>query len=201
MKPGLYFLFVSFIWICTTAVSAQEVESKLDEAQSAYRAGNLEAARFALQQAINEIDLAIGREVLELLPTSMGQMVMVQADDQVGSAGMGFAGLYVQRYYRSEGDASADLQILADSPLLAGINAILALPTFLGDSNQKRIRVGNYRSLLQKSEDSSGHVTWDIQVPFGSSLLTLQVTGVESEQAVIDMANTIPVDQVARLIQ
>lgn len=201
MKTGLYFLFVGFIWMCSTAASAQKVEPKLDEAQAAYRAGNLEATRFALQQAMNEIDLAIGREVLGLLPASMGQIPMVEADDQVGSAGMGFAGLYVHRYYRSDGDSSADLQILADSPLLAGINAILALPSFVSDANQKRIRVGNYRSLLQKSEDSSGHVTWDIQVPFGSSLLTLQVKGLDSEQAVIDMANTIPVDQVARLIQ
>ena len=201
MKPGLYFLLVSFIWICTTAASAQEVETKLDEAQSAYREGNLEAARFALQQAMNEIDLAIGREVLGLLPANMGQMAMVETDDQVGSAGMGFAGLYVQRNYRSDGDSSADLQILADSPLLAGINAILALPSFVSDANQKRIRVGNYRSLLQKSENSAGLVTWDVQVPFGSSLLTLQVKGADSEQAVIDMANTIPVDQVARLIQ
>ena len=201
MTIRLYFLLIGLIWMCSAVASAQEVDQKLDEAQAAYRAGNLEATRFALQQAMNEIDLAIGREVLGLLPASLGQMHMIETDDQVGSASMGFAGLYVHRYYRSDGDASADLQILADSPLLAGINAILALPSFLGDSNQKRIRVGNYRSLLQKSEDSSGQVSWDIQVPFGSSLLTLQVKGVDSEQAVIDIANTIPVDQVARLIQ
>lgn len=180
---------------------AQQVESSLNEAQSAYRSGNLEGARYALQQAMNEVDLAIGRAVLALLPASLGGMHKAGDDDKVAAASMGFAGLYVQRYYRAEETRSADVQILADSPLLAGVNAILALPAFVGDASQKRIRVANYRALMQRNEDSTGSVSWDIQVPFGSSLMTLQVKGIEDEGAVIAMANTIPVDQIARLIQ
>jgi hypothetical protein len=180
---------------------SQNVESALDEAQTAYKSGNLEAARFALQQAMNEVDLAIGREVLALLPDQLGSMPKADTEDQVASASMGFAGLFVQRVYRSGEGVSAELQVLADSPLLAGINAILALPSFVSDSDQKRIRVANYRALLQRNEDSTGAVSWDIQVPFGSSLMTLHVNGIEDENAVVTMANTIPVDQVARLIQ
>lgn len=194
------------LWICVLAMIAlpafsQNVESALDEAQSAYKSGNLEAARFALQQAMNEVDLAIGREVLALLPDQLGPMAKADTEDQVASASMGFAGLFVQRAYRSGEGVSAELQVLADSPLLAGINAILALPSFVSDADQKRIRVANYRALLQRNEDSTGAISWDIQVPFGSSLMTLQVNGMEDENAVVTMANTIPVDQVARLIQ
>lgn len=202
MKKICRVLSICMLVMIAWPAFSQNVESALDEAQAAYKSGNLEAARFALQQAMNEVDLAIGREVLALFPDQLGPMPKADTEDQVASASMGFAGLYVQRAYRSsDGGTSAELQVLADSPLLAGINAILALPSFVSDASQKRIRVANYRALLQRNEDSTGTISWDIQVPFGSSLMTLQVSGMEDENAVVSMANTIPVDQVARLIQ
>lgn len=179
---------------------AQEVDRRLGEARAAYEAGNLEAARFALQQALNDIDLAIGQEILAVLPDRLGDMGAAAAEDQVSSAGMGYAGLFLSRTYTNNGDASVNLQLVADSPLLAGINTILALPMIAADSNQKRIRVGGYRALLQKNEGQDGRVSYDVQIPFGSSLMTLEFKGVEDEGAVTSMAGTIPVDQVSRLI-
>ena len=202
MKYIMHLLITGIMLTVCYVVVAQDVGSRLNEAQSAYSSGNLEEARFALQQAMTEVDLAIGREVLELLPRKLGNMSAVESSDQVASASLGYAGLYLQRQYRSDQTASADLQIIADSPLLAGVNAILALPLIgAGDPNQKRIRVAGFRALMQRSEDSSGVVSWDIQVPFGSSLMTMQFKGIDNENDVAAMANTIPVDQVARLIQ
>jgi hypothetical protein len=198
---SLFVLLMILPAIGLFGVAAQEVDKRLDEAQSAYQSGNLEATRFALQQAMNEIDLAIGREILQLLPAKMGNMGFKESDDQVGSASMGFAGLYVNRSYTSDENTSVKVQLIADSPLLAGVNTILSLPILGLDPNQKRIRVGNYRSLLQKSEGSDGQVSWDIQVPFGSSLLTINYKGISEENAVVEMANTLPVDQISRLVQ
>ncbi len=200
IKTLSLFLLASLA-VSVVDIAAQGVDESLNEAQSAYKAGNLEVARFALQQAMNEVDLAIGREILQLLPPKMGEMPYKESDDQAGSASMGFAGLYVNRTYMADENASVKVQIIADSPLLASINTILALPLFGSDPNQKRIRVGNYRSLLQKSEGSDGQVSWDIQVPFGSSLLTLNYKGINDEQAVVNMANTLPVEQISRLVQ
>lgn len=204
MKTITYIISLFLIIVSTTNVknvSAQEVEQRLNEAQSAYQGGDLEAARFALQQAMNEVDLAIGREVLQLLPSKMGDIGYDESDDQVGSAAMGFAGLYVNRTYKADENTSVNVQIIADSPLLAGINTILSLPFLGSDSNQKRIRVGNYRSLLEKNEGSEGMVSYDIQVPFGSSLLTLNYQGINDENTVVDMANSLPVDQISKLLQ
>lgn len=195
-------IILIMLMLCvSSSVLGQEVDKRLEEARSAYGAGNLEAARFALQQAMNEIDLAIGKEVLAVLPSRMGELGAVTADDQVSSAGMGFAGLFVSRNYKGTGDASVELQVIADSPLLAGVNTILALPFIGGDSNQKRIRVGGHRALLQRNESEGGQVSWDIQIPFGSSLMSLTFKGIREESAVTGMADTIPVDQVARLVQ
>lgn len=199
MKTIVTIIFCSFL--LTNAASAQDVEKNLSEARTAYSAGDLEAARFALQQAMYELDLAIGREILNLLPAQLGILSFNKTDDEVGSANMGFIGLHLSRTYQNDEQQSAQLQIIADSPLLAGINAILAMPVIGRDPNQKRIRVDGYRGLLQKSENAQGDVSWDMQLPFGSSLLTVNFHGISEENAIMEMANTIPIQQIARLIQ
>lgn len=199
MKTILTIIFSSFLFIL--AAPAQDVEKNLNNARTAYAAGDLEAARFALQQAMFELDLTIGREILKLLPEQLGILSFNETDDEVGSANMGFAGLHLSRTYQNDENQSAQLQIIADSPLLAGVNAILALPVIGRDLNQKRIRVDGYRGLLEKSENAQGDVSWDMQIPFGNSLLTLNFQDIVEEDAVMDMANKIPIQQIARLIQ
>ncbi len=180
---------------------AQDPVKNLDEARTAYRSGDLEAARFALQQAIREVDLATAREVLKLLPETMATMPFVPEKEEVGSGAMGFAGVYVHRSYLGESPASASLQVVAGSPLLAGINAILALPVVGRDPDNQRVRIGGYRGLLQRQQGNGGEASWTLQLPFGSSLLTFSLEGIDEQQAVLDMANTIPVEQIARLVQ
>jgi hypothetical protein len=199
MKTILTIIVCSFFF--THAVTAQEVEKNLSNARAAYNSGDLEGARFALQQAMYELDLAIGREILKLLPENLGNLNSSDTDDVVGSANMGFVGLHLSRNYNNDQDQRAELQIIADSPLLAGINAILAMPVIGRDPNQKRIRVDGYRGLLQRSESSDGNISWDMQIPFGSSLLSVSFKDIAEENTVMDMANAIPIQQIARLLQ
>ncbi|MFO7977169.1 MAG: hypothetical protein R6U64_00800, partial [Bacteroidales bacterium] len=101
----------------------------------------------------------------------------------------------------SDENTSATLQVMADSPMLAGLNAILALPMIGSDPDNKRIRLAGYRGLLQKQEDETGMVTWDLQVPFGASLLSINFQGINDEKKIMEMANTIAVDQIADMLQ
>jgi hypothetical protein len=180
---------------------AQEPGKQLSDARSAYSSGNLHDTRFALQQALHEINLAIGNDILKTLPNRMGDMNVIEADDNVTATNVGFAGIIVTRNYEAGENLSSSLQIISDSPLLAGINAILALPLITGgDPNQKRIRVGSYRALLQKSGDADD-ISWDVQIPVGSTLISFNCNGVADEKSVTDMVNTIPVDQIARFVQ
>lgn len=194
-------LTVIFACFMLAGLWAQDADARFDEAKAAYKSGELQNARFALQQVLNEIDKAIGKEVLGLLPTSMGNMPATESGDQITSTNLGFAGVYVVRAYQNEEGQKSNIQIISDSPLLAGINAILTLPMIGSDPNQKRIKVGNYRGMLQKSASDTGYISWDVQIPFGSSLLTFHCEGIQEEKLVLDMANTIPVDRIAKLIQ
>jgi hypothetical protein len=195
-------VILSIACLAVMGLTAQDVNSQLGEARKYYGDDDLQSARFALQQAMNEIDLAIGREILKILPQKMGEMPVVESSDEYNATSLGFAGIYVNRYYGDKEEKHASIQLITDSPLLSGINAILSLPMIgMGDPNQKRVRIGNYRGLMQKSTDESGIVSWDVQIPFGSSLLTFQCVGIDDEKTVTNMANTIPVDAMAKLVQ
>ncbi|PKP53262.1 MAG: hypothetical protein CVT92_05135 [Bacteroidetes bacterium HGW-Bacteroidetes-1] len=195
-------IIVTMVMALMTVISleAQSFNTQIGEAQSFYKSGDLHGTRFALQTALNEIDRAIGAEILKIIPEKMDDMIFVESDDNITATSMGFAGLFVSRSYLSEGK-NASITIISDAPFLTGINAILALPSFASDPNQKKIKVGNNRALLQKSEDETGEISWDVQLPFGSTLLTFHCEGVKDEKTIIDMANTIPMDKIARFAQ
>lgn len=199
MKNSITLIIV--LCLMASGLYAQDVNGQLNTAKSAYGSGDLQGARFALQQALNELNIAIGAEILKLLPTNMEDMTYIEEEDNVTATTAGFTGIYVSRTYQFDDNKHASLQIISDSPLLSGISALLALPVFGADPNQKRVRIGGYRGLLQKSEDSTGEISWDLQLPVGSTLLTFQVEGMEQEKTVTDMASTIPVDQISRFAQ
>lgn len=199
MKKKLIILIVVFFVIPGTFIQAQEVTASLDEALSSYKSDNLEDARFALQGALREINQAIGKEILAILPDEMNGMSKVEAGDDVTGINTGFAGLFISRAYTAE-DRDASIEIVSDSPLLAGINTILAMPGFMtSDENQKRIKIEGYKALLTRNTDNEGVVSYDLQMPFSGSLLTFQCTGIEDENEVIGMVNRIPVDEIVTI--
>jgi hypothetical protein len=197
----LLFITVLLILIPGMILQAQDVQARLDEASSSYESGNLENARFALQEALNELNQVIGKEILDLLPAEMNGMAKVEESDNVtGSAG--FAGLYVNRSYALDTTASSSIEIVSDSPMLASINAMMTMPAFMSsDPNQKRVKIGNYKALLTKDTDDQGMVSYDIQLPFGSSLLTFSTEGIDDEDQVIDMVNSLPIEEIVELTQ
>jgi hypothetical protein len=194
-----------FTIICIIALGfglqAQDVNEKLDEAQTAYKSGDLESSRFALQEALQGINQAIGREILEMLPAKLGDMAKVDTDDNVTGTAVMFAGLFVNRRYVSE-TSTASVEIMSDSPLIAGINAFMSLPAIMvSDPNQKRIKVDNYRGMLTKNIDTEGAVSYDAQIPVGSTLFSFRTTGIDNEKTVTDYLNQLQIGKIAKIAE
>ena len=122
---SIVIIMLCIVWV----TEAQEFNKSLASAKSAYSSGNLEDTRFNLENALREVDAAIGREILKVLPTSLSGLNSDAKNDQVTGMSGGIAGgLYVQRTYGNQPDKSASINIISDSPMMAGINAILAMP-------------------------------------------------------------------------
>jgi hypothetical protein len=198
MKNTLTTLLIA---VATITASAQDFNKNLASAKSSYSSGNLEEARFAMQQMLNDIDIIIGKEIMKLLPSSFDALAADVKNENV-TIGSGFAGVVIHRYYGTE-PKNVSLDIMTNSPLIASINAMLALPFMAnsGDGTQKVVKVHGYKGILQKSVDTDTNVqSFTLQVPLNSSLLTLNGENV-TETEILKYANSIPVPQIAKLIQ
>ncbi|WP_394767782.1 hypothetical protein, partial [Ferruginibacter sp.] len=63
-----YIITLTAILVYSLTGMAQDFTKAMNTAKTAYSGGKLEETHFALQQAMQEVDLIVGKEVLKLLP-------------------------------------------------------------------------------------------------------------------------------------
>jgi hypothetical protein len=198
MKSIIFILTIAF---ALPVVAQQDFEKRLTEARTAFAANKLDDARFAMQQMMQELDIITGKEVLKLLPEKMDAKAANTTKDNVSGAS-GWAGVVVHREYGQPADTSLyTLEVITNSPLIGMLNQILNMPLLAGaNPDQKIIRVGGYKGLSNRSTGANGRDEYEIQVPLQSSLITFRAPGMPQDK-VIEMANTIKVADIAKLIQ
>lgn len=194
-----YLIILAFMF-CATAVFSQDFTTDIASAKTAYAAGKLEDAHFSLQQALQEIDIIIGKEVIGLLPATMGNFSANTKDDNVMS-NVGFMGSTIHRSWGL--NDSVDLSIIGNSPLITTLNAFLNTPLLGGimsNGNNKIIKVEGYKGQLTKDDEGNGQVNYTIQIPLAGSLVTFTAKNTTDTQ-IMAWANTLPLQQIAKLIQ
>lgn len=180
--------------------SAQDFSKNLTSAKSSYSSGDLENARFAMQQMITDLDMAIGKEILKMLPTKMDALAANSKSDNV-TANTGITGVLIHRDYGT-GERVCNIDIMGNSPLVASLNAMLSLPFMnSGDGTQKVVKIAGYKGVLQKSLNTENNKTdFTLQVPLNSTLLTMTLPD-SNEAEALKFANTIPLAQIAKMVQ
>ena len=194
-------LFFAFIFFTTIVFAQTDFKGEVATAKKSYTSGKLEDAHFALQQALGDLDIIIGKEVLKLLPTQLGSLNANTNSDNV-TANVGFIGATIHRDYGSP-EKKAEIEIISNSPLLGTLNAFLNTPLIGGmmrDENNKTVKVQGYKARLERTDAGNGKFNYKLDVPFSSSLLTLNVDN-SAESEILGMANKIPFQDVAKLIQ
>lgn len=180
-------------------VNAQDFTQQIAAAKTSYSSGKLADAHFSLEQAIQEIDMIVGKEILKLLPDKMNEQQMVQSDDQV-TANVGFVGATVHRSYGQNGSS---VEIISNSPMIATLNSFLNMPLIGGmmrNSTTKVVKIQGYKSRLEKQGDNeNGKPDYELQIPFKSTLITVSAKGMD-EKEVLSFANNIPLDKIAALL-
>lgn len=198
MKNLIYIFLVASV-----TVAAQDFDSHVATAKSSYSSGKLEDARFALEQALQDLDVLIGKEIMAMLPTKLGALSYnEQADNVTGGGGGIGSGLFVSRTY-GEYPKSGKVDIINNSPLITSLNAILAIP-FVGnsaDGSQKVVKVQGYKAVLNKRENSeTGKTGYTLQVPMNNTLFTLEMDDT-NENEIQSLANSVPLQKIAQMAQ
>jgi hypothetical protein len=191
------------LFVLTVAVQAmaQDFDKNLATARSAYSGGNLEDARFAMQQMMNDIDILVGKEMLKILPAKFDALTSNATNDNV-TVNTGFTGVLIHRDY-GKVPKTAALDIMSNSPLIASVNAILSIPFIgnSGDGTQKVVKVQGYKGVLQKTVDTETNKTnYTLQIPLNSTLITIAANDTD-EAEILRWANTIPMGEIAKLVQ
>ncbi|TXI69713.1 MAG: hypothetical protein E6Q41_02215 [Cyclobacteriaceae bacterium] len=183
-------------------VLAQEFDKNVSTARSAYASGNLQDSRFAMEQMLRDLDMAIGKEVLKLLPVKVGALAVNEKEDNVTGSGA-YVGLYVNRHYGTD-PKRASIEIINNSPLITSLNAVLNMPVIGGmmrDENQKIIRVQGYKSILNKQVNTdTGKTNYELQIPMNNTLLTLKMDDT-TESEITSAANAIPLAKIVQIAQ
>lgn len=195
-----YLILILLLSFAAVIASAQDFTKDIADAKSSYSSGKLADAHFALEQAIQEIDMVVGKEILKLLPTSMNGANAVTKDDQV-SANVGFVGATVHRAY---GDSGSTVEIISNSPLISTLNTFLNMPLLGGmmrNETTKVVKIQGYKARLEKQGDNAnGKPNYQLQIPFKSALVSINTNGMD-EKSVLSFADTVPLDKISSLIQ
>lgn len=194
------YLLIGVILFFATIARGQDFGQNLGAAKASYSAGNLADAHFSLEQAIQELDIIVGKEILTLLPKEMSGQAVLDKEDQV-TANVGFIGATIHREY---GDKGSQVEIISNSPMIATLNSILNMPLIGGmmrDENTKVMKVNGYKCRLEKDQVSAEAApSYTLQIPLKSALIT--ITGKDmDEKKILAFAQSIPIEKIAAMIQ
>jgi hypothetical protein len=164
---------------------ADEISDQIGQGAKAYGTGDLRQALQDLQGAVVEIQQKLDTLYGKLLPEPLAGWT---ADDiQSQSAGMAMmgGGSHVSRsYHKTDGDGSVDIEITADSPLLAMMSAMITNPMLMNaQPGTKPYHLGGERGLIKHEANSHD---WEISLLLANRVL-VQVRG-------SDLASQGPVD-------
>jgi hypothetical protein len=194
-------LSLLILFVVYAPAFSQDFAKNLTEARSSYSANKLSDARFAMEQMLRDLDAAIGKEILKVLPEKMDALAAVVKEDNVTGSGNA-TGLFVHRTYGTA-QKKVNVDIINNSPLINSLTALLSMP-FLGagkDTNQKIVKVQGYKAILTKNENAdTGRTGYDLQVPMNNTLLTFSVDET-AEADVLRLVNTIPMAKIAQMAQ
>lgn len=195
-------IYIAVLLIGTQAF-AQDFDKNLTAARTSYGSGDLENARFAMEQLLRDLDMAIGKEILKMLPTQIGALKVVEKSDNL-TGGAGYAGgLFVHRSYGTDAK-SGEIEIINNSPVINSIQAILTMPVMGGmmrDENQKQVKIQGYKALLTKNANSeTGKTNYELQIPMNNTLLTVKMDD-SNEGEITQVANSIPLSKIQGIAQ
>lgn len=156
-------------------VRADEVTDALNEARTAYEAGDFSAAIQSLDYASSLIRQKSAGVLERALPAPLAGWEADSADNTAAGAAM-FGGMtQSQRQYR-QGDKSVTVSIQKDSPLLQMAMAYLANPALAGP-NSRQARIGGQRAMIKyERDDRSGEIQI---VVAGTTFVQIQGYGVD----------------------
>ncbi|RTZ72538.1 MAG: hypothetical protein DSZ00_08135 [Gammaproteobacteria bacterium] len=169
-------IVVSFVFLLQgSAVAGDSVLEQIEAGVKAYKAGEYKQAITELNFAIAEIQSRIDEVAKQVLPDPLPGWKAEEAEAQ-SMAMMGMGGTTISRsYYREDGEARVEIQIVADSPMIQMFAMMMTNPMMMqGDPSTKVFRHNGKRGLMKHEKNSR---EWEATLLLGNGRIMVQVNG------------------------
>ena len=198
-------LFIMVLGASGHLTAQSQAETYIKEAQAYLASKDYRQAQMSLQDAINDLNNILAQQISEALPNEINGL-KATGDNSINTAAMGImgGGMQISKTYRhdSKKENDADVQIIANSPMLGAINMYMTNPAMMGQG-AKSVRVGTRRAIL-KSEMSDFYAdngssmqirSTEIQIPLTQTLITLNLRGFASEADELAFAGKLDIEK------
>ena len=203
MKTILLFTLISFASLNLSAQS--QAETYIKEAQDFLAQKNYKQAQMSLQDAINDLSVILATQIAESLPDEVNGLKSTGEDNaNAGAMGMLGGGMTIQKNYAhpTKKENTAELMIIANSPMMAAINMYMTNPSMMGQG-YKSARVGTRRAILKNEmEDfyddngvSKKIRSTELQIPLTQTLITINMKGFATEADELAFANKLDIEK------
>lgn len=202
MKNFILFALAALI---TLRVAGQsQAETYIKEAQEFLADKEYKQAQLSLQDAINDINNLLAQQLAESLPAEINGLTE-DGEAEISAAGLAMVGggLQIIKRYRNQAKEGqdAEVQILANSPMMSTMTMYLANPGMLGPG-YKSVRIGTNRAILKSEVQDFGEKmrSTEIQIPLGQTLVTIQANGFASEQDELAFATKLELEKIRTVL-
>ncbi|MDZ4706899.1 MAG: hypothetical protein SH818_00740 [Saprospiraceae bacterium] len=200
-----------FLCVGIKGFSQQQVDALIKEAQGFLAQKNYKQAQMSLQDAVNELNTILAKQLAEALPKEIAGLKSVdgEASVNVGAMGMMGGGMQITKTYRNEAKKlnEAEIMIMANAPMLSSLNMFLTNPAMLGQG-QKSVRIGTRRAIMKTEmedtyDDKGASIKIminEVQVPLSQTLITFRLRAFLSEQDAIAFINKFDIEKIKNLL-
>ncbi len=188
--------------------SQSSIDGYIKEAQTFLTQKNYKQAQLSLQDAMNEINNLLAKQIAEAIPSQIGDLKSV-GEPEITNATMMGAGMQIMKTYKNAAkpEVSAEITILSNPSVIAGLTMFINNPSLMGQG-QKSIRIGARRAIakteMEDRTDDKGitkqvRVT-EIQIPLSQTMVTVKSIGLANEQEEQAFVSKIDLDKLKTLL-
>jgi len=178
-----------------------DVKQNLDDAEASYKKSSYGESRYAVQQAMQGVELEIGNKILASLPETVTALKKDATADQVTSTGYGWAGLTIHREYDDTKDKELRVTVANNAMWMSALNMYMSSGGYAqqtnGQQNWKQTKVKGYKAIIEFDESSG----YKLSVPLGqSSLIVFEGVNFANENDMMAAANVIDIDGIKKML-
>ncbi len=200
------FILILIAFVFSLNISAQsQAETFIKEAQTYLAQKDYKQAQLSLQDAINDINNVLAGQIAESLPAEINGL-KASGDNKVNTASMGMmgGGMQITKTYNnpSKKENEAEVQIMANSPMLSAMNMYMTNPAMMGQG-YKSVRIGTRRAILKNemtdfygdSGTSKKIRSTELQIPLTQTLITINLKGFATEADELAFAGKLDIEK------